>query len=476
MKKQQLLAAILSTCVSAAVSAATGDETNHALARDIFKQLVEIDTSIAGGRGSTPAAKAMAERFRAAGFSPDDVQVLGPDERKKNLVVRLRGNGKRKPVLLIGHLDVVDARREDWSTDPFKLIEKDGFFYGRGTQDMKDGVAIMVTTLLRLRKENYRPDRDIVLALTADEESGGANGAEWLLKNRRDLVDAEFVLNHDGPGVILEKGKPVRIEVTASEKVYADYQLSAKNPGGHSSVPRPDNAIYTLATGLRRLAAYEFPFELNNVTRASFEQRLKSATGQQARDLRGLLQIPPDPAAIKRLSADPSDKATVRTTCVATRLDGGHANNALPQMARATVNCRILPGHSAEEVRQALSGILQNPKIDIRYINTAGKLQATAPADKGYRPPPLRPEVTRPLEKIAARMWPGAPIITVMSAGASDGVYTSAAGLPTYAISGSAIEHDDLRMHGQDERIGVQAFYKAVDFYYRYLQAVASYR
>jgi acetylornithine deacetylase/succinyl-diaminopimelate desuccinylase-like protein len=479
MKNQQLIAAILASCVVTAVAAAAAEDAgSHALAREIFQQLIEIDTSIAGGRGSTPAAEAMAERFRAAGFAPADVQVVGADERKKNLVVRLHGSGKggHKPVLLIGHLDIVDARREDWTTDPFKFTEQDGYFYGRGTQDMKDGAAIMVTTLLRLKRENYRPDRDIILALTADEESGDANGVEWLVKNRRDLIDAEFVLNHDGPGVILENGKAIRIELPASEKIYADYQLTVRNPGGHSSEPRPDNAIYALTAGLQRLAAYEFPFELNNVTRASYEQKAKVATGREAADLRAILQTPPDPAAIKRLSHEVSDNATVRTTCVATRLEGGHANNALPQMARATVNCRILPGHSAEEVRQTLLSVLADPQITIGYIDFKGVVQASAPSEKGYLPPPLRPEVLRPLERVAAVMWPGTPIIATMSPGASDGVYTSAAGLPTYGVSGDAIEHDDLRMHGRDERIGVQAFYKGVDFFYQYLKAVGSYR
>ncbi|MFL6577941.1 MAG: M20/M25/M40 family metallo-hydrolase, partial [Povalibacter sp.] len=257
----------IATIAANAVSAAADpDEASRALARSLFKELIEIKTT-ESGVGSTPAAQAMAKRMREAGFPDSDIHVVGPNERKQNLVVRFHGTGKKKPVLLIGHLDVVEARREDWTTDPFQFVEKDGYFYGRGTQDMKDGDAIMAATLIRLKQENFRSDRDIILALTADEEGSNANGVDWLLKNHRELVDAEFVLNHDGGGVLLEGGKPAQFEVTASEKVYADYEVSTSNPGGHSSLPIPDNAIYELAQGLTRLAQYEFPFELNNVTR-----------------------------------------------------------------------------------------------------------------------------------------------------------------------------------------------------------------
>ena len=471
------IAAALGAAVLSQTSvAATPSDDAHVLARDIFKQLIEIKTT-ESGVGSTPAAEAMAQRLLAGGFDPADVQVIGPNERKKNLVVRLRGTGKRKPVLLIGHLDVVEARREDWTTDPFQFIEKDGYFYGRGTQDMKDGDAIMVTTLLRYKREGLRPDRDIILALTADEEGSNANGVDWLLKNRRELVDAEFVLNHDGSGVMLEKGKPVQMDVTASEKVYADYDLAVTNPGGHSSVPPRENAIYRLSKALDKLAAYDFPFELNSVTREYFERSLKVADPKRAESLRGILRTPPDPQALAQIAQDPIDNATVRTTCVATRLNAGHANNALPQAAHATVNCRILPGHSPEEVRRELVKVVDDPKVAVRYMDTFNnKLVDVAPDQRGYTPPPPRPEVFRPLEKIAAKMWSGAPVIPSMSVGASDGVYTNAAGLPTYVVSGEALERDDIRAHGQDERIGVQSFYRAVDFYYDYLKAVVAYK
>jgi acetylornithine deacetylase/succinyl-diaminopimelate desuccinylase-like protein len=461
-------------CVSAAAAADRQD--SHQLARDLFKQLVEIKTT-ESGLGSTPAAEAMAQRLRAGGFAAEDVHVVGPGGRKQNLVARLKGTGRKRPVLLIGHLDVVEALREDWSVDPFVFLEKDGYFYGRGTQDMKDGIAIMMTTLLRLRAEGYKSDRDIILALTADEEGGNANGVDWLLKNRRDLVDAEFVLNHDGGGVMLEDGRAVQVDLTASEKVYADFDLTVTNPGGHSSVPPRENAIYSLARALDRVSSYEFAFELNNVTRAYFEHMANHADAARAAVLRGLLQTPPDPEALKQISEDPIYNAVVRTTCVATRLYGGHANNALPQTARANVNCRILPGHSPEEVRQELVRVVGDPVVKVRYYNFLTEhFDEVAPNVRGYAPPPLRPDVVKPLQRVAAKMWPGAPVVPAMAVGASDSIYTNAAGLPTYMVSGTALPRDDFRAHGQDERLGVQAFYNAVDFFYDYLKAVVSYR
>lgn len=461
---------------SPACVAATANEDQHELARALFAQLVEIKTT-ESGVGSTPAAEAIAQRLRDGGFAAQDIHVIGPNERKKNLVVRLRGTARKRPILLIGHLDVVEALREDWSVDPFQFIEKDGYFYGRGTQDMKDGIAIMTTTLLRYKREGYRPDRDIILALTADEEGGTANGVDWLLKNRRDLIDAELVLNHDGGGVTLENGRAVQVELTASEKVYADFDLAVTSAGGHSSAPPRENAIYTLARALDRLADHRFPFELNSVTRAYFERVAKTAESAHAANARGILQTPPDPQALEHISADPIDNATVRTTCVATRLSGGHANNALPQTARATVNCRILPGHSPEQVRQELIRVVGNPAVRIRYYNfIKDSLEDVAPDVGGYAPQPLRPEILRPLERIAAKMWPGAPVIPSMAVGATDSVYTNAAGMPTYLVSGEALERSEFRAHGQDERIGVQSFYRAVDFFYEYLKAVVSYK
>jgi len=463
----------IAVLVVPACALAQVDPATRQLSHDIFKELIEINTTDSVGNVTT-AAEAMAKRFRDAGFPAEDIQILGPNDRKKNMVVRLHGTGKHKPVLLIGHLDVVEAHREDWTTDPFQFIEKDGFYYGRGTQDMKDGDAILVTTLIRMKKEGYHPDRDIILALTADEEGGASNGVDWLLKNHRDLVEAEFVLNPDGGGIITANGKLVMMEVDATEKLYADFQLGVTNPGGHSSIPTPDNAIYHLADGLVRLEHYEFPVDLNNVTRAYYERMSQIETGQRAADMKALLKTPPDAAAVERLSKDAIDHSTMRTTCVATRLEAGHANNALPQMARANVNCRIAPGHSSEDIRLKLLEILADPKITVRYVGAIGGVADHGLNLQSYAPPPLRPDVFQPLERIVKEMWPGTPVIPSMATGASDGVYTNASGMPTYGITGTAIDRHDVRAHGQDERLGVESFYAGVDFYYRFLKAVTS--
>jgi acetylornithine deacetylase/succinyl-diaminopimelate desuccinylase-like protein len=451
------------------------NDATKKLSHDIFKQLIEINSTDSVG-SVTAASEAMAQRFRETGFPEFDIQILGPNDkdRKKNLVVRLHGSGKHKPLLLIGHLDVVEAHHEDWSTDPFSFIERDGFFYGRGTQDMKSGDAIMVTTLIRFKKEGFTPDRDIILALTADEEGGKSNGIDWLVKNHRGLIDSEMVFNHDGGGILGDQGKPVMMTLDATEKLYADFHLSVTNPGGHSSLPRPDNAIYALADGLARLEHHQFPFELNEVTRAYYEGMAKVETGDRAADMKGILKSPPDTTAIARLSRDPIDNSTIHTTCVATRLNAGHANNALPQRAEANVNCRILPGHSAEEVRQELVNVFADPKITVSYVDNSGNVSDRAPSRKSFPPPPLRRDVFAPLEKITTEMWPGTPVIPDMATGASDGIYTMAVGLPTYGISGIAIDRDDMRAHGRDERVSVDSYYKGVDFYYRYLKAVTS--
>jgi acetylornithine deacetylase/succinyl-diaminopimelate desuccinylase-like protein len=467
-----LLAALATSAALAADSAA--DQASNKLAYDIFKQLIEINTTDSVGN-VTAAAEAMAKRFRDAGFPAEDVVIIGgPNEKKKNLVVRLHGSGRHKPVLLNGHLDVVEAHREDWTTDPFQLVEKEGFFYGRGSSDMKDDDAIMATTLLRMKREGYKPDRDVILALTADEEGGCCNGVDWLIKNRRELIDAEFVINTDGWSVMSEKGVPEIFLLGASEKVYGDYQLSVTNRGGHSSEPRVDNAIYQLAQALLNISKYQFPFELNNATRAYFERMATLSSGEHAADIRGILKSPPDAAAVARVSSDPSDNAVMRTNCVATRLEGGHANNALPQRAQANVNCRILPGHSPEEIRQRLIKIIADPEVTVRFVADDGRVSDTAPARKGFAPPPLKPEVVKPLESVVGSMWPGLAVLPYMDAGASDAVYTNGAGMPTYGISGIAIDKDDVRAHGRDERVGVDSFYKGNVFFYRYIKALTS--
>jgi acetylornithine deacetylase/succinyl-diaminopimelate desuccinylase-like protein len=464
----------LSMLVSAATAPAFAqlDAQTHKLSRDIFQQLVEINTTDSVG-STTVAANAMAHRLLDAGFPKEDVLVLGPNDRKGNLVARLHGTGRAKPILLIGHLDVVEARRSDWSTDPFQFVEKDGYFYGRGTQDMKESDAVLVTTFIRLKKEGYQPDRDLILALTADEEGGSSNGVDWLLKNHRDLIEAGFVLNSDSGGVDLEHGKPLSFDVEAEEKLYSDYQLAATSPGGHSSLPVPDNPIYHLADALTRLQAYQFPFELNPVTRAYFERMTSLESGQISADMKGILQNPPDAGAIERLSAIPKYNATMRTTCVATRLSGGHANNALPQSAEAIVNCRILPGYSTEEIRQQLIQIFNQPRVSVRYVTNAGEVQDAASDAEAVPPMVLQLEVMQPLEKLVARMWPGIPVIPEMEAGASDGKITSEAGLPTYGLDGIAIDINDVRAHGKDERVAVDSYYQGVEFYYRFAKMLS---
>jgi acetylornithine deacetylase/succinyl-diaminopimelate desuccinylase-like protein len=444
------------------VSAQTGP--NDARAREIYKQLVEINTTDTPAGNVTKAAEAVAARLKAAGFPAADIQVLGPDPRKGNLVFRFHGTGARKPLLLLAHLDVVEARREDWSIDPFTFTEKDGFFYGRGTSDDKAMASQFVANLLRLKDEGFAPDRDIILALTADEEGGAFNGAEWLVKNHKDLIDAEFAINEGGGGN-MRKGKYLSNEVQASEKVYQDFHLEATNPGGHSSLPIKDNAIYHLAAGLTRLSAFEFPVELNEVTRAYFARSADvEADPKLAADMRAVAKPIPDLAAAARLSASlPYYNAMMRTTCVATKLLGGHATNALPQMASANVNCRILPGVSPASVKAKLIEVLADPKIAVAFVDEAHP----------SKPSPLRPDVMTLVESLTKQMYPGAVVIPVMSTGATDGVYTRNGEIPTYGVEGTFNDMDDVRMHGKDERVGVKQYFEGLEFQYRLIKALA---
>jgi len=416
----------------------------------------------------------MAQRLLDAGFAKADVVVLGPNGRKGNMVARYRGKAGStlKPILIIAHLDVVEAQRQDWTTDPFKFVEKDGYYYGRGTQDMKNSDAIAVANFIRMRKEGFVPDRDIILALTADEEGGRSNGVDWLLKNHRDLIDAEYALNPDSGTVRTDN--PPAVEFEAAEKLYADYQVLATNAGGHSSLPTPDNAIYHVADALAVLQKSPFPFELNAVTREYFSQMAKLETHQIAADMRAILTTPPDPAAIERLSQDPAWNSTMRTTCVATMLSAGHALNALPQRAEANVNCRIFPGHSQEEIRLTLVKLFNDPKLSVRTRNSAGEVADHGTDRKPMAPAPLRDDVMNALRGVAGKLWPGAAVIPIMEVGASDSVYTSNAGIPSYGICGVAIDRDDERAHGKDERVRVDSFYKGLEFYYLFLKALTS--
>ena len=453
-------------------------EKDRAEAIAIFKQLIEINTTDTPLGNVTTASEAMRKRFLDAGFAPEDVHLLGPNERKQNLVVRMRGAnsgaGSAKPVLFLCHVDVVEALPKDWHTNPFEFVEKDGYYYGRGTQDMKESDAALVATFLRLHREGYKPDRNLILALTADEEGGSFNGAEWLVEKHRDLVDAAYVINPDSGGIELNHGKPVVAAVEATEKVYADYQVTATNPGGHSSLPRKDNAIYELTGALNKLAAYSFPFELNGVTRAYFEALAKQEPATTAADMHAILATTPDMQAAARLSAEPGFNSNFRTTCVATRLSGGHANNALPQTAQANVNCRIFPGHSPEEIRHELVKLFDDPKLAVKYVADTGVVSDTAPERKAIVPPPPVPEVFDPLRVLVNAIWPGTPVTPIMENGASDSIYFAQAGIPSYGFSAIALERDDVRAHGQDERLPVDSYTKSLEFFYSYLKAVSS--
>jgi acetylornithine deacetylase/succinyl-diaminopimelate desuccinylase-like protein len=468
------LATLLPLTAVAGAAPPAGDAVYDALAHDIFKQLIEIDTSDSTGNVTT-AAEALAQRFRDAGFPAADMTLLGMNARKQNLVVRLHGSGQHKPLLMLGHLDVVEAKREDWTTDPYKLVVKDGFYYGRGTIDMKDGDAVMAAALIRMKKEGFHPSRDLIAAFTADEEGGCCNGVNWLLKNHRELIDAEFVLNQDDWSVVSEHGVPRVARLIGAEKLYSDYQLVTTSRGGHSSEPRQENAIYELARGLTRLAPFQFPFELDSVNRGYFEQMAHEvAKGQEAEDMRAILKTPPDAQAIARLSRDPQNVWVTRTTCTATRLAGGHANNALPQRAEALVNCRIFPGHSKEEIRQTIIKVLNNPQITVRYVADDGSIFDQATDERAVAPAPLRPEVVKAMTTLAEATWPGVKVIPSLDAAASDAKYTMAAGLPTYTFGGVAVDSDDVRAHGRDERVAVAEFYKWNRFFYRYVTQITA--
>ena len=438
---------------------------NDARAKEIFKELIEINTTDTPAGNVTRAADAMAARLKAAGVPASDIQVLGPDPRKGNLVARFHGTGGKKPLLLLAHLDGVEAKREDWSFDPFTFLEKDGFFYGRGTSDDKSMAAQFVANVIRLKEEGFKPDRDVILALTADEEGGTFNGVDWLVTNHRELIDAEFAINEGGGGT-MRKGKYLTNEVQASEKVFQDFRLEVTNAGGHSSLPVKDNAIYHLAEGLARLAAFEFPVELNEVTRVYFERSASVQSDPKlAADMRAVARPTPDLAAAARLSASlPYYNAQMRTTCVATRLFGGHAQNALPQLATANVNCRILPGVSPASVKDTLVKVLADPKITVTFVGDA------TPS----KPSPLRPDVMTAIESITKDLFPGVIVVPVMSTGATDGLYLRNGEIPTYGTDGTFNDIDDVRAHGRDERVGVKQFYEGLEFQYRLIKALAS--
>jgi acetylornithine deacetylase/succinyl-diaminopimelate desuccinylase-like protein len=471
LRKQLCLPLVLAMGI---VHAAGAQQTVPAnpLAHDIFKQLIEVNTTDSVGNVTT-AAEAMARRLRDAGFPEKDIMVAGPNERKKNLVVRIHGTGKRKAILFIGHLDVVEARREDWTTDPFQLVEKEGFFYGRGSGDMKEGDAMLIANFIRLRREHYVPDRDLIVALTADEEGGDFNGIDWLVKEHREWIDAEYCINLDGGEFDKKSAKKLQAAIQTSEKVYADFQLESLNPGGHSSLPSPDNAIYHLAGALARLQNFDFPWHIDETTRKYFRESARQMMGQEAADLIAVAEEPPDQAAIERISQDPYYNSLLRTTCVATMLTGGHAANALPQMARANVNCRIFPGEDPAQVHKTLEKVVGDPKVTVKFVEQKAADGSVVPV-VNVPASPLLPEVTAAMEKVLAASWPGVPWVPTMSTGASDGKILRIAGMPTYGISCMFYEVGENRAHGKDERIGVQDFYDGVEFNYKLMLALSS--
>ncbi|MET0412537.1 MAG: M20/M25/M40 family metallo-hydrolase [Polyangiaceae bacterium] len=432
-------------------------------ARDVYEELCEIDTTQSVG-DTHKASLAMAARLKAAGFPAADVQVFETAPKRGNLVARLRGSGKKKPLLLLAHLDVVEAKREDWSTNPFELVEKDGYFYARGSGDDKYMATAFLVNLIRYQQEGYRPDRDLILALTTDEEISDKNqlGITWLIAKQRKLIDAEFALN-EGGGVGVRDGKPIFNSLQTTEKLYQSFWLEVKNNGGHSSQPRPDNAINELAAGLTRLAAHRFPVQLNQTTRLYFERMSGLESGQLASDLKAVLADKPDPAALERLSAKAPFNAQLRTTCVATRFEAGHADNALPQLARAMVNCRILPGQRVEDVQKTLVSVLASKEIKVIADRR----------DTGSAPSPLAPTLIATIEKLTAKFWPGIEILPTMSAGATDSRFLRNAGIPSYGHSGLANDIFDVRAHGKDERVSVKAFYEGQQYLYELVKALA---
>jgi acetylornithine deacetylase/succinyl-diaminopimelate desuccinylase-like protein len=436
-------------------------DSERRLARDIYKELIEIKSGYTTG-ATTPAAEAMAARLKAAGFPAADIFIGGAAPHKANLVVRYRGSGRLKPVLLLAHTDVVEAKREDWSMDPFQFIERDGYFYGRGTGDDKAQCAVWIANLIRYKREGFKPDRDIIVALTADEEGGGPySGIEWLIKNKRDLIDADFCLNEGGWGE-MAGGRKLSNDVQVSEKYVINFRLEVRNKGGHSSIPVPDNAIYHLAGALDRLSKFGFPLKTNDVTRAYFEAMSNVEGGAVGAEL---AQVAAGSAeAMERVAkAAPAWNAVLRTTCVATQLEGGHAMNALPQLAAANVNCRVLPEDSVEYVENTLKGVMADDQVTVKIVGEVSK----APAS------PMREDLFKAVRRITDTMWPGVPAIPIMVMGATDGLYLRAVGIPTYGVQGFFMDRDDIRFHGRDERMPVTSFYEGQTFLYRLVKALA---
>jgi acetylornithine deacetylase/succinyl-diaminopimelate desuccinylase-like protein len=436
-------------------------EAEQRLAREIYKQMIEVKSGFTTG-STTPIAEAVAARFRAAGFPASDIFVGGAIPTKANVVVRYHGTGARKPILLLAHIDVVEALREDWTVDPFVFLEKDGYFYGRGTADDKAQAAVWAATLLRFKREGYKPDRDLILALTADEEGGGPyNGVDWLLQKHRNLIDAEFALNEGARGMLVN-GKRVEHDVGLAEKQFLNLRWEVRNKGGHSARPVPDNAIYHLAAALNRLSTFQFDFHLTDITREYFRQAAKTESGGLAADMTKVAEG--DREAMRRIAAASAPlNAMMRTTCVATQLEGGHATNALPQLAAANINCRLLPDDSADRVVAELTKLIADDQVKITITTNEGASPAS----------PMRPDIMKAFNRITDTMWPGVITVPTMAVGGSDGRYLRVAGIPTYGIQGFFLDRDDVRSHGRDERMLVRSFYEGQTFLYEFVKALS---
>lgn len=427
----------------------------------LYKEMVETNTAVP--HGTTTLVDKLVTRLKAAGFADREIEIVAPVASKSNLIVRYKGNGGKKPVLLLAHIDVVDARKEDWSDnlDPFKLTEREGYYYGRGTLDDKAMAAIFIANLIRLKQEGFTPARDIIVALTADEETGEHNGVAYLLKNRRELIDAEFALNEGGGGLSRE-GKPFTQGVQIGEKMYLSFDFEATHAGGHSSVPGRENAIYDLSAALERLGKFDFPARLGYVTRTYFAKLGGMETGPLKQDITALVADKADAAALQRISAVPRYNAQLRTTCVATKLEAGHAENALPQRAKAVVNCRLLPGEEPDFVQTELQK-LAGSKVK---VTPHGQVRVSPPTD-------AQSPVVTTIARISESMWPGVPILPIMSTGATDGSRLRNEGIPTYGVSGIFVEYGEVRIHGRDERVGIKEFYEGQEFLYRLTKALA---
>jgi acetylornithine deacetylase/succinyl-diaminopimelate desuccinylase-like protein len=467
MKRALLVLSVAASQAAAQAVYTPGALTpNQLLARDIYKQLVEINTAVTTGNVTT-ASVAMAQRFRDAGIPDGDIFVGGPRDEKHNVVARLRGrDSTRKPILLLAHLDVVEALKEDWSADldPYVFTERDGYYYGRGTADDKAMASMFVANVFRMRDEGFVPDRDIIIALTADEEGGDANGVDWLLKNHRDKVDAALVINEGGGGVH-RNGRPVFNAVQATEKLFANMIVRVTNRGGHSSVPRADNAIATLAAALLRVSRYNFPVQFNEVTREFFSKTALVEGPSMSRAMRALVANPRNADALLVVSAEPRYNAMLRTTCVATMLKGGHADNALPQLAEANVNCRMYPGTTAEQVAARLTRVINDTTVQV----------IPQFADRPPEPPtPLLPEVMEPVERITRELFGNIPVIPTMSTGATDSRYFRQLGIPAFGVSGILSDPAvDARAHGRDERMRIESYFEGQEFLYRLTKALA---